>query len=57
MYGHGVGAADDQMFLFAAALETSNARFYFIDAGEHCVKLSNDAESASGIVVGLFSED
>jgi len=33
------------------------ARFYYFDASEHCVKLSNDAESASGIVVGLIGED
>ncbi|MFY9327022.1 MAG: DUF6129 family protein [Georgfuchsia sp.] len=48
---------DDIPARLAAALETDHARFYYIDASEHCVKLSNDAESASGIVVGLFSED
>lgn len=48
---------DDIPARLGAALETSCARFYYIDASEHCVKLSNDAESASGIVVGLFSED
>jgi len=37
--------------------ETAAARFYYIDAREHCVKLSADAESACGIVVGLVGED
>lgn len=45
---------DDIPARLNAALETSCARFYYIDANDHCVKLSNDAESASGIVVGLF---
>ena len=39
------------------AHETAVARFYFFDASEHCVKLSNDAESANGIVVGLIGEE
>jgi hypothetical protein len=33
--------------------ETAVARFYYFDASDHCIKLSNDAESASGIVVAL----
>lgn len=35
-----------------------NARcnLYFLDAGEHCVKLTRDAEAASGIVVALLGE-
>ncbi len=41
-----------------AVHETAVARFYYVAAGgEHCVKLSTDAESASGIVVGLIGED
>jgi hypothetical protein len=45
---------DDIPALLAAAHETTAARFYYVDASEHCVKLSTDAESASGIVVGLI---
>ena len=40
-----------------AVHETAAARFYYFDASEHCVRLSTDAESASGIVVGLIDED
>ena len=48
---------DDIPAQLAAAHETAAARFYYVDAGEHCVKLSTDAESARGIVVGLIGED
>ena len=36
-----------------------NARcnLYYLDAGEHCVKLTRDAEAASGLVVGLLGAD
>ena len=48
---------DDIPAKLEAAYETAVARFYYFDASEHCVKLSNDAGSASGIVVGLIGED
>jgi len=48
---------DDIPSRLTAAHETAAARFYYFDASEHCVKLSTDAESASGIVVGLIGED
>lgn len=49
--------SDDDIPARAAAVrETAAARFYYIDAGEHCVKLSADAESACGIVVALIGE-
>ncbi len=48
---------DDIPARLEAAHETAVARFYYFDASEHCVKLSDDAESASGIVVGLIGED
>jgi hypothetical protein len=48
---------DDLPARLTAVRETSAARFFFIDAGEHCVKLSSDAETASGIVVGLLGDD
>jgi hypothetical protein len=48
---------DDIPARLGAVRETAAARFYYFDAGEHCVKLSSDAESASGIVVGLIADD
>lgn len=49
---------DDIPALLMAAHETAVARFYYVDVGgEHCVKLSTDAETACGIVVGLIGED
>ena len=48
---------DDIPARLTAALETSCARFYSLNAGDHCAKLSNDADSASGIVIGLFGDD
>ena len=48
---------DDIPPRLAAAHETAVARFYYGDASQHCVKLSADAGSASGIVVGLTGED
>jgi hypothetical protein len=48
---------DDIPARLAAVRETAAARFYYIDASEHCVKLSTDAESAGGIVVALIGED
>lgn len=48
---------DDIPARFAAVRETAAARFYYVDASEHCARLSNDAESANGIVVGLIGED
>ncbi len=48
---------DDLPARLTAVRETAAARFFYIDAGEHCVKLSSDAETASGIVVGLLGDD
>ena len=49
---------DDIPALLTAVHETPAARFYYVEVGgEHCVRLSNDAESAAGIVVGLIGED
>lgn len=49
---------DDIPALLTAVHETAVARFYYVDVGgKHCVKLSTDADTASGIVVGLIGED
>lgn len=36
------------------AAENGRCRLYYLDASEHCVKLTRDADAASGIVVGLL---
>lgn len=38
-------------------LGNSRCHLYFLDTGEHCVKLTRDAEAASGLVVGLLNAD
>jgi hypothetical protein len=48
---------DDIPARVPAVRETTAARFFYVDASQHCVKLSTDAESASGIVIGLLGED
>jgi hypothetical protein len=39
------------------AAENTACLIYFVATGEHCLSLTNDAESASGIVVALRGED
>lgn len=39
------------------AAENAVCRLYYVDANEHCLKLTNDAEAASGIVVALCADD
>lgn len=48
---------DDIPARLAPAASGANCSLYYIDAGEHCLKLSSDAESASGVVVALHEED
>ncbi len=36
------------------ALGNARCRLYYLDAGEHCVKLTRDAAAASGLVVALL---
>lgn len=48
---------DDIPVRLQAVRETAAARFYYLDAGEHCARLSDDAESASGIVIGLRGDE
>jgi hypothetical protein len=40
-----------------AAAESEHCFLYYVDASEHCLKLTTDASSASGVVVALRSED
>ena len=40
-----------------AAFGNTRCNLYYLDAGEHCVKLTREAEAASGLVVGLLGAD
>jgi len=40
-----------------AAAEGAACLLYYVDAQEHCLKLTTDAEAASGIVVALRGDE
>lgn len=40
-----------------SALDNGRCKLYYLDANEHCVKLTSDADAACGVVVGLLGED
>lgn len=48
---------DDVSTLVPPALENARCRLYYLDATEHCVRLSRVAEGASGLLVGLIGDD
>ncbi len=48
---------DDVPANVSPALGNSRCKLYYLDAGEHCVKLTQDAAAASGLVVGLLGAD
>lgn len=39
------------------AFTAEGCALYYLDAGEHCVKLTDNREVACGIVVGLVDDD
>jgi hypothetical protein len=39
------------------AAEGPNCLLYYVDANEHCLKLTTDTEAATGIVVALRDDD
>jgi hypothetical protein len=39
------------------AAESEACRLYYVDASEHCLKLTADAEAATGIVVALCADE
>jgi len=39
------------------AAENQFCYLYYVDASEHCLKLTTDAEAATGVAVALRSED
>lgn len=40
-----------------AAAENERCLLYYVDASEHCLKLTTDAEAATGIVVALRADE
>jgi hypothetical protein len=52
-----VCSEDDIPPRLPAAAENAYCLLHYIDAGEHCLKLTTDAEAASGIVVALRGDD
>jgi hypothetical protein len=48
---------DDIPPRLSAVAENDLCQLYFVDASEHCLKLTSDAEAASGIVVALRGDE
>ena len=48
---------DDVLPNLPSAMENERCRLFYLDASQHCVELSCDADSARGIVVCLRSDD
>ena len=40
-----------------AAAEGGFCRLYYVDSGGHCLRLTDDAEAATGLVVAMLDED
>lgn len=40
-----------------AAAENEHCFLYYVDASEHCLKLTTDADSATGVAVAIRSDD
>ena len=40
-----------------AAAENAYCYLYYVDASEHCLKLTSDAEAATGLAVALRDDD
>jgi len=52
-----VCADDDIPPRIPPAFENASCRLYYLDTGEHCVRLTADADAAGGLVVGLIGDD
>jgi hypothetical protein len=48
---------DDVPARLVPAAENEHCYLYYVDASEHCLKLTTDAEAATGIAVALRSDD
>jgi hypothetical protein len=52
-----VCAEDDVPPRLPPAAESASCYLYYVDASEHCLKLTTDAEAATGVAVALRSDD
>jgi hypothetical protein len=52
-----VCAEDDVPARLPPAAENDCCSLYYVDASEHCLKLTADAAAATGVVVALRSDD
>jgi hypothetical protein len=48
---------DDIPARLSPAAENAVCLLYYVDASEHCLKLTTDAEAASGVAVALRGDD
>ncbi len=48
---------DDVAPNVAAVHENPRCRLYFLHAGDHCVRLTGEADAATGLLVGLRADD
>jgi hypothetical protein len=48
---------DDVPPRLTPAAENQHCYLYYVDANEHCLKLTTDAEAATGVAVALRSDD
>lgn len=48
---------DDVPPRLSAAAESGFCRLYYVDSGGHCLRLTDDAEAATGLVVAMLDED
>ncbi len=48
---------DDVPPRLTPAAENEHCYLYYVDANEHCLKLTTDAEAATGLAVALRSDD
>lgn len=48
---------DDVSPRLPAAAENAACCLYYVDASDHCLKLTTDAEAATGIAVALRGDD
>ena len=47
---------DDMPARMSPAAQNTVCRLYYVNSGGHCLSLSTDAESASGLVVALVDQ-
>ena len=48
---------DDIPARLPSAAEVSFCRLYYVASGGHCLRLSDEAEGATGLAVAMFDED